>query len=467
MTAAPENRRWWILLGGSLAILMFTIDVSIVNVALPILAKEFQSSLAVVQWVILSYVLVVTSLELGAARLGDLWGRKRLFLLGIVLFTVASVLCGLAGSIEQLIVFRAIEGLGGVFMAALGIAIATSGFPEAERGKALGLISAVPPTGIALGPTLGGVLIAAFGWRSIFWVNVPIGVLAFLILYRALKSDRHRAGAGEGFDYWGCFTFALSLSALILGLTVGQQRGLWHPLPLSLGAIALGSVAVFIRWQLRSPSPMLNLHIFQSWPVSRSIIGNLLLATVAGGGLFILPFFYTLVVGLSPYQVGLLLAVPAVANALVSPLSGWAVDRLGDRPVALFGLSLFAIALWGVSQFAADTPLLVFVGTLIPYGMGMGFFYPAMNTVIMSRIPQEHVGIGSGLIALTLTLGQLLGTPLLGILVLLHTRSASASATLAQLPPHEFNQGFTSAYYVCIGLILAGMVMVALRRNRE
>lgn len=460
--ATSERHRWWILLGSSLALLMFTIDVSIVNVALPLLAKDFQVHIGLVQWVILSYILVVTSLELGAARLGDLWGRKRLFLIGIAIFTLASMLCGLAGSIEALIFFRALEGVGGVLIAALGLAIATSGFPEDQRGKGLGIVSAVPPTGIALGPTLGGFLTAAFGWRSIFWVNLPIGVLALVVLMLKTPSDRPR-NAGETFDLLGCITFALCLGTLILGITAAQHRGGLHPLPLSLLALSLVSLVMFIRWELQCPSPMLDLQIFRSWPLSQSILGNLLMAMIAGGGLFILPFFYTLVVGLSPAQVGLLLAVPAVCNALVAPISGWAMAKVGDRPVALFAMALFSVALWSISQFEAQTTIPLFVAALIPYGMALGLFYPTMNSVIMSHIPPTQVGIGSGLAALTLTLGQLLGTPLMAILVLMHTRHPALSPT--QLAASELNTGFAHAYHVCIGVTLLGMVMMAYRQQ--
>ena len=206
MNSQPENlalirqpqptEKWWVMLGIGLGVLMYTIDTSIVSIALPILVKELHTNFAIVQWVGLSYVLVVTSLVLGAARLGDILGKKPLYLGGLIVFTLSSLLCGWAPSIEILIAARALQGFGAVMISALGAAIIVETFPTAERGKALGIIGAVVSMGIALGPSIGGIIIGVSGWRSIFWVNLPIGLLASLVVNKYVPNTRTNTQAG-------------------------------------------------------------------------------------------------------------------------------------------------------------------------------------------------------------------------------------------------------------------------------
>src|ERR671933_1238121 len=181
--------KWWAMLGIGLGVLMFTLDTSIVNIALPTLVKQLNTSFATIQWVVLSYLLIVTALVLGAARLGDMLGKKRLYLIGLIIFTISSLLCGLAPDVGWLIGFRALQGLGAVFISALGAAIITEVFPDSERGRALGIIGAVVSLGVALGPTVGGLLIGIAGWRTIFWVNLPICIFATLIILRFVPSS--------------------------------------------------------------------------------------------------------------------------------------------------------------------------------------------------------------------------------------------------------------------------------------
>ena len=184
-----DSRKWWAMLGVGLGVLMFTLDTSIVNIALPTLVKIFNTSFSMIQWVVLSYLLVINALVLGAARLGDMIGKKPLYLGGLVVFTVSSLLCGLAMNVYSLIGFRALQGAGAVMISALGAAIITEVFPSSERGRALGIIGAIVSLGIATGPTVGGILIALAGWRSLFLVNVPIGIFATFIVARANRTE--------------------------------------------------------------------------------------------------------------------------------------------------------------------------------------------------------------------------------------------------------------------------------------
>lgn len=457
-TPNQPAHRWWVLGGVSLAIIMFALDMSIVNIALPTLSREFHTSFSTVQWVILSYLLVITSLEMGVARLGDLWGRKPLFLMGLMIFTLASALCGLSDSIFMLISFRALEGLGAVGIAALGIAIVADVFPPGERGKALGIVSGFLSAGVAAGPTVGGFLISWGSWRGIFWINVPLGMIAIAIISYYFR-PQHQAKSQETFDFWGFLIFALSLSSFALGMTSGQSRGFGQWLPLSLLAIALVGFLGFLILQSRISSPMINLNLFRSWKLNRSLLASLLQYAVISGGLFALPFFLEIVKHYSAQQVGLLLAIAPIMNALVSPVAGYISDRVGARPVALSGLTILAIACYVLSGLSADTSTLHFATILVPYGLGLGLFQSPNINAIMQNIPKAYVSVGSGLVSLVSTLGQIIGIPIMGTLMIFLGGLPPGSSVLTA-NSDQLTQGFQGGYFVATLVIGTAIILL-------
>jgi EmrB/QacA subfamily drug resistance transporter len=256
----PPVEKWWVMVGISLGILMYTIDTSIVNIALPTLVEKLHTDFATVQWVGLSYVLVLTAFVLGAARLGDMYGKKPLYLGGLIVFTISSLFCGLAPSIETLITARALQGVGAVMISALGAAIIAETFPLAERGKALGIIGAVVSLGIALGPSVGGVLIGVAGWRSIFMINLPIGILASLVVNKYVPNTRKNQ-PGQRFDFWGSLTISFVLICFSLGMTEGQRYGFLSGLPLALLLLSIVGFVGFILIESRMAQPMLDLSL--------------------------------------------------------------------------------------------------------------------------------------------------------------------------------------------------------------
>ena len=241
----PDRRRWFGLAGIGSGVFMFTLDASIVNVALPTLAQAFGASLAAVQWVPLAYLLVITTLVMGAARLGDVHGRKRAYLAGMVVFVVASALCGLAPGVGWLIACRAVQGLGAVFISALGAAIIAQTFPPNERGRALGVIASCVTLGVALGPSLGALIIALAGWRWMFLVNIPVGIAAMLIVARVIP-DSTRTPARLPFDWLGTLLVAVAVGSFSLALTFGQRLGFGEWLPLGLFALAATGLIAFL-----------------------------------------------------------------------------------------------------------------------------------------------------------------------------------------------------------------------------
>ncbi len=407
----PPVKKWWVMLGIGLAILMYTIDTSIVNIALPTLVEKLHTDFATVQWVGLSYVLVVTAFVLGAARLGDMFGKKPLYLGGLVVFTISSLLCGLAPSIETLIGARALQGLGAVMISALGAAIIAETFPLAERGKALGIIGAVVSLGIALGPSVGGILIGVAGWRSIFMINLPIGVLASLVVSKYVPNTR-KSQPGQRFDFWGSLTISVVLICFSLGMTEGQRYGFLSLFPLGLLLLSVVGLVGFVLIESRIAQPMLDLSLFRSPIFSLSLLTGWLAFMALGGSSFLIPFFLQLVMHYPIGHIGLLMAATPVIGGVISPLAGNLSDRFGTRSMMLIGLLLMILGCLAISTLNAQMGDWDYLLRVIPLGLGWGVFQSPNNGAILSAVPPQRLGIASGLLSLTRTLGQTTGLPL-------------------------------------------------------
>ncbi len=390
---------------------MYTIDTSIVNIALPTLVVSLHTDFATVQWVGLSYVLVVTSLVLGVARLGDMLGKKPLYLGGLIVFTVSSLLCGLAPSIEVLIGARALQGLGAVMISALGAAIIVEVFPTTERGKALGIIGAVVSLGIALGPSVGGILIGIAGWRSIFLVNLPIGILASFVVNKYVPFTRKNERQ-QRFDIWGSLAISCGLVCFSLGMTEGQRYGFTSSLPLGLLLVSVMSLVGFIFLESRLVQPMLDLSLFRSQTFSLSLLTGWLVFMTLGGSSFIIPFFLELVMHYPIGHVGLLMAITPIIGGLVSPLAGNLTDRFGTRRIMLIGLVLMTIGCLALGTLDQKIGDFDYLWRVIPLGLGWGMFQSPNNSAILGAVPPQRLGIASGLLSLTRTLGQTTGLPL-------------------------------------------------------
>lgn len=424
----PQNK-WLAMLGIGLGVLMYTIDTSAVNIVLPTLVKTLNTTFATIQWVVLSYLLVITALVLGAARLGDMFGKKQLYLGGLIVFTISSVLCGLSPGVHWLIGFRALQGLGAVFISALGAAIVTEVFPDSERGRALGIIGAVVSLGVALGPTVGGLLINIAGWRTIFWVNLPIGIIATFMIIRFVPASVG-SGVKQRFDTLGALIMTATLTCFALGMTDGQNQGFTSSTTLTLLATAALGLAFFLALEARIKYPMLDLSIFRNLQFSLSLLTGFLVFVVIAGIIFIIPFFLEWVKQYTTQQVGLLLAVSPILGGIIAPISGSLSDRFGSRVISLTGLVLMAIGCLQCSTFDTQLTELGYIVRVIPFGVGFGMFQSPNNSAIMGGVSREKLGIASGLLSLTRTLGQTAGLPLLAAIF------ASLTLSDANLQPY-------------------------------
>ncbi len=458
-TTLTGRKKWLAMLGIGMGVLMATLDASIVNISLPTLMNDLHTNFATISWVILSYVLVLTSLMLGVARLGDMFDKKKLYLLGLGLFTVSSLLCGLSPSVGWLIGFRALQGIGAAMTQALGTAIITEIFPASERGRALGLIGSTVSIGIAIGPPTGGLLIGLVGWRSIFLVNVPVGILAVLAVSRFVPASTTRPG--QRFDAAGAGILFLTLACYALGMTLGQQLGFGQPIPLTLLIGAAVGLGIFLWVESRIQQPMIELRLFRNILFSLNLLMGFLVFIVMAG-MFIMPFFLELVKGYPTETVGLLMMANPIAMGLIAPLAGSLSDRFGSRGISLIGLVMIILGCLTVSTLHTGVTALGFVARLIPFGIGQGMFQSPNNNAIMSNAPRDRLGVASGLLALSRTLGQTTGLPLMGALftaLVLAFSGLPAGADVTSAAPAALVTGINGAYRIAALFIFGALVL--------
>ena len=450
------------MLGVGMGVFMATLDASIVNISLPTLVEDLNTSFAAIQWVILSYVLVVTSLMLGAARLGDMYNKKKIYLIGLALFTFSSLLCGLAPGVEWLIAFRALQGIGAAMTQSLGAAIITEIFPPQERGRALGLIGTTVSTGIAIGPPLGGLLIGAIGWRSIFLVNVPVGLLSLFVISRFVPSFSARPN--QRFDGFGAGLLFMTLATYALGMTLGQNNGFGDTLVRGLLLAASAGLVIFIFHETRTAQPMVDLRLFKNALFSINLLMAFLVFIVMAG-MFIMPFFLQLVRGFTTQQVGLMLMVNPIAMGIVAPIAGSLSDRYGSRGISLIGLAMIVIGCLSISTLHADITALGFILRLIPFGIGHGMFQSPNNSAIMGSVPRERLGVSSGLLSLSRTLGQTTGLPMMGALftsLMLGYGQLPAGTEVTAAPANALVSAVNGTYRTAAFFILGAIALAVL-----
>lgn len=408
------SRKWCVMAAVAMGIFLSTIDGSIVNVALPTLIRSLNTEFAIVQWVVLAYLLTVTTLMLSMGRLGDMIGKKPVYATGFIVFTLGSALCGLAPTIYWLIGFRMLQAVGAAMMMSLGMAIVTEAFPPSERGRALGISGSIVSVGIVAGPVLGGILIGAFSWRWIFYVNLPVGIIGSLMVARFVPN--FRPVGGQRFDYVGAFTLFVSLMALLLALTLGQRVGFVETPILSLFAVWFVFLAIFLVIELKSSQPMIDLSLFQNRLFSVNLVTGFITFVSIAGAIILMPFYLENVLGYSPRSVGLLLAIVPVAMGMTAPVAGSLSDRVGTRPITVVGLLVLLGGYFAISTLNIQTTPVGYILRFLPIGIGMGIFQSPNNSAIMGSAPRARLGIASGLLSITRTLGQTSGIAVLGAL---------------------------------------------------
>lgn len=408
------SRKWLVMAAVGSGMFLSTVDGSIVNLALPTLSRTFDSSFAVVQWVVLAYLLTISTLLLSVGRLGDMIGKKPIYITGFVVFTIGSMLCGIAPTVYWLIAFRVVQGIGAVMIVALGLAILTEAFPASERGRALGIGGSIVSIGIVVGPVLGGLIIGAFSWRWIFYVNVPVGIVGTLLAVRYVPGI-NPAGK-QRFDYWGAITLFISLFSLLTALTWGQDLGFADRRILLLLANGLLFAVLFVAIEWRASQPMIDLRLLRNGQFSVGLVTGFITFVAIAGTTLLLPFYLENVLGYETSQVGILLAVVPLSMGVTAPIAGSLSDRFGTRVMTVIGLAIMVVGYYMLSTLNAETGAVAYVLRFLPIGIGMGIFMSPNNSAIMGSAPQGQLGVVSGTLAATRTVGQTTGVALLGAL---------------------------------------------------
>ena len=452
---------------------MSPFDGSVVTIAIPSIASSINLGLESAVWIPLAYLLLLTLLLINVGRLADLHGRKRFYILGFAVFTVGSILCGLSTTASQLIGFRALQGSGAAFIAANSTAIVTDVFPREGRGKALGINTMAVYTGLTVGPILGGILVQNFGWRSIFFVNVPIGILVITLVILKLRQNPPNA-LGAKFDLPGAATLSICLAASLIVLTLGGIYG-WTSAPtIMLVALSVAMLLLFLRIERRSSFPTLDLSLFSKNRLFATANATAFLSYIAVIGVTLtIAIYLETIKGLSPEITGLYLIAQALPMALFSPLSGWLSDRFGSRTLATIGMGCTTLGLFLLSELNAASSWIDVVLRLVIVGIGFGLFSSPNTSAVMGSVRQEKLGVAAGTLGTMRFMGQSIGLAMLGA-VMATTLSPQALLTVftsltssGGVVTSEFVFGMKNFFLIAAGMGVLGTLASTTRGHEN
>lgn len=465
--------RWFILGTVLVGATMSALDVSIVNVALPTLQTDFKVNLAVIEWVAMAYMLTLTIFLPLFGRLADIFGRSKMYNTGFVVFTVGSALCGLAPSAGFLVGARILQAVGAGLLQANSVALITQAFPASERGRAIGIQGAVQAIAMSVGPFVGGLLISAVGWRAIFYVNVPIGIIGtFAALYILPTGEVSKQR--EGIDYLGTVLFATGLAFLVLAVNEGEGMGWTAPLILTYFGLAAVLLTGFIITEMRVRHPMIDLSLFKRYAFSAGNLTGLLSYYVLFAVLFLMPFYLEKIGGYTPAVTGTILTPIPLAMAIVAPFAGHISDKYGSRLMTTWGMVVCAVSALLLIFVGHTTNIAVLVAVLVVLGIGMGLFTPPNNSAIMGSAPKERLGVAGGILNMMRALGLIFGVDISGVIFtsLEHSYLAQhgyADIAFANLPPAvreaAFLHGFTPVMVTLLGITVAAAILSAAKKD--
>jgi len=405
--------KWLALLTVAIGTFMGTLDASIVNISFPRLTQVFETEPSVVMWVSVAYLLVSVGLMLTLGRIGDTFGRKRVYILGFTVFTLGLVLCSLSQSIVQLILARVVQAIGSAMTVALSTAIVTAVFPNEERGKALGILGGVVSSGLLSGPVLGGLILDALDWSAIFYVRVPVGIIGVIMALILLKEQRE-AETGMKFDLGGAATLFGGLSCLLLFFNFGGRLGFTSPLAIILVASAVVLLALFIVFERRAPQPIVDLNLFRNQLFAAGNISLIIMFVAISANTFLMPFFLIDGLGHSASRTGLIFATISFTALIVGPVSGWLSDKVGSRILCTVGIALICTAIFLLSRLTAESSEVDVIIRLVIQGIGSGMFSSPNNSSIMGSVPRDKLSTGSAMIATVRQIGMSCGIAIAG-----------------------------------------------------
>ncbi len=409
------GRKWFILTTVLLGATMSALDVSIVNVALPTLKSTFGVSMAAIEWVAMAYMLTLTIFLPLFGRLADMYGRSRLYNIGFVVFSAGSLLCGMSVTATFMIIARVIQAVGAGLLQANSVALITDAFPANERGKAIGVQGAMQAISMSVGPFVGGILIATVGWRAIFYINIPIGILGTMAALFILPPNQ-KVNEKEKIDFLGAAFFASGLAFIVLGFNEAVKLGWGSNIIVSYFLSGIMLMTLFIITELKVEHPLIDLRLFRNLTFLLGNVTGMLSYYVLFAMMFLMPFYLEKVLGYSVALTGSLLTPLLLAMAVVAPLSGHISDKYSPRIMTTSGMLISALACLSLLFIGESAKLPVMVATMMFLGIGMGLFTPSNNNAIIGVAPEDKLGVAGGVLNMMRSLGLIFGVNISGVI---------------------------------------------------
>jgi EmrB/QacA subfamily drug resistance transporter len=413
---AEENRKWWTLGAVAFGLFMIMLDNTVVNVALPTMEKDLHVSQARLEWVVVAYALTFAALLITGGKLGDMFGRRRLFVIGLVIFTASSLACGLATSAGFLIGARAVQGVGAALMSPATLSIITATFPPKERGQAIGIWAGVSALALAIGPLVGGVIVENINWNWIFFINIPVGILGIIASQIFIKESRDTSHE-QSLDLPGLITSALGLFALSYALIEGNGKGWTSPEIIGFFVAAVVLLVAFVLFELRQRLPMLDLSLFKIGSFSGSNTVAMLVSMGMFGVFFFVSLYIQNILGYSPTQAGAMFLPMTVLIIVIAPIAGRLSDRVGARWLMGGGMTIVGISLLLYQRATVDSDFLTLLPAMVLGGVGMAMTMSPMTAAAMGSVPVDKAGVGSGVLNSFRQVGGSLGIGLMGAIL--------------------------------------------------
>jgi EmrB/QacA subfamily drug resistance transporter len=457
---AEENKKWWTLAAVAFGLFMIMLDNTIVNVALPSIERSLHMSISSLEWIVTAYALTFAALLITGGKLGDLYGRRKMFIAGLVVFTLASLACGLAPSAGFLIGARAVQGVGAALMNPATLSIITATFPPKERGQAIGIWAGVSALALAIGPLVGGLIVDNINWHWIFYVNIPVGVVG-IIVSRLVITESRDTSHEQSIDLPGLVTSSGALLALSYALIEGNRHGWGSPEIIGLFAAAAVLLAVFIRLELRQRLPMLDLGLFKIGAFAGANIVAMLVSLGMFGVFFFISLYVQNVLGYSPTKAGAIFLPMTILIILIAPVAGKLSDRVGSRWLMGAGMSILGVSHLLYQRIGLHTGFWSLLPQLVLGGIGMALTMSPMTSAAMASVPVDKAGVGSGVLNSFRQVGGSLGIALMGAILLNYQHPTASKLVAAQ----QFVNGLHAALLVSafIAFAAAGVAIGLVR----
>ncbi len=408
-----QNRKWWTLGAMCFALFMIMLDNTVVNVALPSIQRDLGASISGLEWTVSGYTLSFAVLLATGGRLGDIFGRRRMFLAGVIIFALSSATAGLAPDETSLVVSRIVQGVGAALMMPATLSIITDAFPAHERGKAMGTWAGVSALALAIGPVLGGFLTEHVTWRAIFYINIPVAIGAVLATLFAVRESRDTS-VGRDVDYAGVAVLTVGLTALVLALIQGNSWGWGSARIIALIATAIVALPVFVAVENRVKAPIVQFGLLSDRNFLGAIVVALIITFAMMGVFFFLALYMQDILGYTPLQAGVRFLPSTLMIVAVAPIAGRLADRFGPRWLIVGGLTLVAASLFTFSGIAVDSSYLALLPGFMLLGVGIALTMSPMTSAAMNAVPVQKAGVASGVLSMFRMVGGSLGVAVTG-----------------------------------------------------